>query len=73
MHSPISKSTVDQRWERLLRAFFLFLEWVTWGLKAGMGGGRAAGSDPWRMLEFQLRPESGLLIGYSETAFPLGD
>lgn len=63
---------VDQRWERFLKGIF-FLEWVTWGLKAGMGGRRTGGVDPWRMLEFQLRPESGSLIGYSEKAFPLGD
>lgn len=73
MHSPISKFMVDQRWERHFKGFFFFLEWVTWGLKAGMGSRRAAGVDPWWMLEFQLRPESGLLIGYSEKAFPLGD
>lgn len=38
-----------------------------------MGGGRAAGVDPWWMLKFQHRPESGLLIGYGEKAFPLGE
>lgn len=35
--------------------------------------GRVDGVDPWRMLEFQLRPESASLIGNREKAFPLGD
>lgn len=35
--------------------------------------GRVDGVDPGRMLEFQLRPESALLIGNSEKALPLGD
>lgn len=60
----------DQRWERDFKGIFFFR---MGHLGVEGGDGRVDGVDPWRMLEFQLRPESVLLIGNSEKAFPLGD
>lgn len=72
MHSLISKFMADQRWERDFKGIFYFF-FRTGHLGVEGRDGRVDGVDPWRMLQFQPRPESALLRGNSEKAFPLGD